>query len=85
MIKEAAYGPHHPEVAVTLGTLGNVRRELGDHAGAVEAYERALDIDEAAYGPDHPSVAITLTNLGNVRSELGDHAGAGEAYERALA
>jgi len=75
-IKEAAYGPDHPQVGSTLTNLGVVRRELGDHAGAVEAYERALGIFEAAYGSDHPQVATTLGNLGVVRQELGDHAGA---------
>ena len=84
-IKEAAYGPDHPSVAVTLTNLGLVRQDLGDHAGAVEAHQRALAIKEAAYRPDHPSVAITLASLGLVRRELGDQAGAVEAYERALA
>ena len=71
-------------MAITLTNLGIVRQQLGDHAGAVAAYERALGIKEAAYGSDHPQVAITLANLGIVRQELGDHAGAIEAYERAL-
>lgn len=83
-VKEAAYGRHHPVVVDTLTDLGIVSRELGVHAGALGAYERALVIAEAAKGPHDPKVARTLTNLGVLRRELGDHAGAVEAYERAL-
>ena len=84
-IKEAVYGPDHPDVARSLTNLGMVLRELGDLAGARAAQERALAIAEAAYGPDHPHVASILTGLGIVFSELGDLAGARAAQERALA
>jgi Tfp pilus assembly protein PilF len=52
-IKEAAYGPEHPQVARTLNNLGDARRGVGDLAGAVKLFERALAIKEAAYGPEH--------------------------------
>jgi tetratricopeptide (TPR) repeat protein len=84
-IKEATYGPDHPQVANTLTNLGVVLDELGDLAGARAAQERALATDEAAYGPDHPTVAAILANLGIVLRKLGDLAGARSAQERALA
>ena len=59
-------------------------QDLGDHAGAVAAYERAIKIGEAAFGPDHPKVAIRVNNLGGVLQDLGDHAGAKTAFERSL-
>jgi tetratricopeptide (TPR) repeat protein len=83
-IKEAVYGPDHPQVAITLGNLGNTYRDLGDTAQAVELLERALTIFEAVYGPDRPQVAITLGNLGNAHRDLGDTAQAVELLERAL-
>jgi Tfp pilus assembly protein PilF len=83
-IKEAAYGPDHPEVAATLTNLGIVQRELGDLADARATQQRALAIFEAAYGPDHPEAAITLTNLGNVQRELGELDDARATYQRAL-
>ena len=83
-IEEAAYGPDHPEVAVTLSNLGILLRELGDLPAARASLERASTIDEAAYGPDHPDVAIRLTNLSAVHGELGDLAAARTAAERAL-
>ncbi|HEV3047946.1 MAG TPA: FxSxx-COOH system tetratricopeptide repeat protein [Solirubrobacteraceae bacterium] len=83
-IKEAAYGPSHPEVAKTLNNLGLAINDLGDLEGARAAQERALKIEEATYGPSHPEVAITLNNLGLVLEGLGDLEGARLAYERAL-
>ena len=66
-IAEAAYGPDHPQVAVTLNNLGNVQEELDELPAARTILERALAIAEAAYGPDHPQVAIPRTNLGIVQ------------------
>ena len=59
-IDEASYGPDHPTVAIRLGNLAMILRDLGDPAGAKPLLERALRIDEASYGPDHPDVAIRL-------------------------
>jgi Tfp pilus assembly protein PilF len=84
-IREAAYGPDHPEVAVSLGNLANVQRQLGEPRAARANYERALAIDKAAYGPDHPEVAKTLTQLGVVQLELGELPAARANQERALA
>jgi tetratricopeptide (TPR) repeat protein len=84
-IDEAAYGPHHPEVATDVNNLASVLRELGDLAGARRLFERALAIDEAAYGPHHPEVATDVNNLAMVLQELGDLAGARRGFERALA
>jgi tetratricopeptide (TPR) repeat protein len=84
-IKEAAYEPDHPQVAVTLDNLGLVLGELGELPAARARLERALAIREATYGPDHPQVARTLGNLGNVLDELGKLPQAHAHHERALA
>jgi tetratricopeptide (TPR) repeat protein len=84
-IFEAAYGPDQPEVARSLGNLGNVLQQLGELDAARAAQERALAVFEAAYGPDHPDVARALTNLGNVLQRLGELDAARAALERALA
>ncbi|MBA1341618.1 MAG: hypothetical protein C5S40_05700 [ANME-2 cluster archaeon] len=84
-IGESAYGPDHPTVAIRVGNLGGVLKDMGDLKGAMENYERALAIDEASYGPDHPAVAIDVGNLGGVLRALGDLEGAKINYERALA
>ena len=55
-ILEDSYGPDHPDVAVTLGNLGNVYQERGDLDLAGTTLQRALTILEESYGPDHPDV-----------------------------
>ena len=53
-IAEAAYGPDHPEVAITLTNLGNAQQQLGELPAARPTLERALAIKEAATGPTIP-------------------------------
>ena len=83
MIAALIYGPDHPEVAKTLGNLGNVHQQLADIPKAIDMYRRALVIFEATYGPDDTQVAGTLGNLGNAYRELGNYATAIEIVERA--
>ncbi|MFC2108097.1 tetratricopeptide repeat protein [Candidatus Bipolaricaulota bacterium] len=71
-------------MATCVNNLGGVLQDLGQHAEAKAAYERALEIDEKVYGPDHPKVARDVNNLGGVLQALGQHAEAKAAYERAL-
>eukprot|EP00971_Amphidinium_carterae_P268412 5325338-Amphidinium_carterae.1 len=63
LIQEPHYGPDHPEVEITLGSLGIAYGILGDTSKMRDYLERALQIKEAHNGPDHPKVAITLVNL----------------------
>ena len=84
-IEEAAYGPDHPEVAVTLTNLGIVQQHLGELPAARATLERALAIEEAAHGPDHPEGAKTLAHLGMVQQQLGELPAARATLERALA
>lgn len=81
-IFEMAYGPDHPQVAITLNNLGIAFLELGNPTAAQERFERALAINGAAYGHNHPQVAITLTNLGNALRELGDLIRAKQPWNR---
>ncbi len=83
-IKEASYGPDHPEVASSLDNLGNVARDQGDLAEARLCLKRSLQIFESSYGPEHPQVAHTLTNLGLVARDQGELAEARRCQERAL-
>ena len=83
-VKEAVYGPDHPEVAGTLTMLGLLQKDLGDLPAARATLERALAIMEAVYGPDHRQVAATLGNLGIVQKDLGDLSAARATQERVL-
>ena len=68
--------------ANALTDLGDVRLLTGDHRGAAEAQEEALDIyrDISHRGGQ----ANALTDLGSVRRVTGDYRGAAEALEKAL-
>ncbi|MEM6783578.1 MAG: tetratricopeptide repeat protein, partial [Bacteroidota bacterium] len=84
-ILEAALGPDHPDVALSLNNLAFLLRATGDYAGARPLLERALAIRETALGPGHPRVATSLNNLAGLLEATGDYVGARPLYERALA
>jgi CHAT domain-containing protein/TolA-binding protein len=84
-IKEKAFGPDHPEVAISLNHLANLLYYAEDYARAKPLYERALMIGEKTLGPEHLEVAKSLTGLAALRSRAGEHNWAKPLYERALA
>ena len=66
------YGPDHPSVAIRVNNLGVVLQDLGDHAGARAAFERALAIRERFLPADHPSIQAARGNLATVKREMGE-------------
>ena len=73
-INEAAFGPDHPDVAITLSNLAITLRNLGgaeNLAEACAALLRALKIDEVALGPDHPNVAIDCGLIAQMCAQIG--------------
>jgi tetratricopeptide (TPR) repeat protein len=75
-----------PELqAMTLDTLGNTFRELGDFDRAEQLLKRALSLREQALPKDHPDLASSLHNLGWVYHDRGDYRQGLKYYERAYA
>lgn len=62
-IDEAAFGPHHPNVARDVNNLDLVLKAVGDLEAAKLRFERALRIFEKQLGPDHPSTRTVRDNL----------------------
>ncbi len=62
-IKRAALGPDHPEVAVSVQNLGDVRFCSAKLQDARNAYRQALAIREKSLGSDHPLTAAVLAAL----------------------
>ena len=62
-IDEAAFGPHHPEVATDVNNLGSVLRALGDLDGARAHFQRALQIRRDFLGEGHPLTVQVRNNL----------------------
>jgi tetratricopeptide (TPR) repeat protein len=55
-IRENSFGKEHPDVAVSLWSLGVLAQKEGNRDIAKEYYERALQIYEKFLPPDHPYI-----------------------------
>jgi tetratricopeptide (TPR) repeat protein len=75
----------HPDLVMSLDTLGLVQHALRENAAARKSHEEALAICRKALPADHPNIAHGLNNLGNVQHALGEHAAARKSHEEALA
>ena len=84
-IREAAFGPSHPDIATSLSNLALVLTDQGDLDGACALHKRALAIREAILGPKHPLTARSLNNVANILRRQGDLDGVRQMHERALA
>ena len=60
-IAEAAGGPDHPTVALSLLNLARVYQDRNRYALAEPLLKRSLAIQERLYGPEHPEVADPST------------------------
>lgn len=83
-LKYRAYGPDHPELAVTLDNLGLTLTRLGDVNTARELHMTALSIKTAAFGFAHPTVALTLDNLAAAQAAAGDYSAACDSIRQAV-
>jgi tetratricopeptide (TPR) repeat protein len=79
---EAAYGPKHRDVAMTLTNLGNARYEADQHAAALETFTRAEAIWQDI-NAKHPILANVLVNRYRAKRALGRRADVAD-LERAL-
>ena len=79
------HGPNHTEVASSLGNLGVLYLEQGDHRRAKGVLERALAIRERTLGPQHLNVAATFEHLAKCCFIAADLVQAKTLLERALA
>ncbi len=70
--------------------LGDVRRDQGDLAGALDAFQKSLDIRQplAARDPDNAEwlrdLSVSHERIGDVRRDQGDLAGALDAFQKDL-
>ncbi|CAK8991894.1 unnamed protein product, partial [Durusdinium trenchii] len=60
------------ELAIILGRLGQVKRNLGHQAEAIEHLKESLRMQRSLQGDiDHPGIAATLHELGDVTAQTG--------------
>jgi len=67
-----------------LGCMGDVYREMGDLAGAEDAYQRGLTMCEKTMGPRHPSTAERRNSLAALYHASGDYGKAEPLYLASL-
>lgn len=73
-----------PNSADKLNMLGRALGELAQYDKAMQAYQRAFEIDTTTFGRNHPNVATRLNNIGVVLELKGDYARALEKLDEAL-
>lgn len=81
---ERALGPKHLDVAEALQTLGRLYVVTNRHAGAEQAFRRALAILEGDPDADSGDVALTLSGLAVAYYQIGRYAEAEPMLKRAL-
>jgi tetratricopeptide (TPR) repeat protein len=83
-IREAAFGPEHPDTATSIEGLALLCQAQGDFAQAQRLFERSLAIREKVLGPGHSSTAQSLNNLALLLHDQRDFEKAQSLLERAL-
>ena len=83
-IRETAFGPEHPDTAVSFLKLAYLYRQVGDYARARTMAQHALGIDQKALGEEHESVADCFDVLGGIERDAGELTKSETCYRRAL-
>jgi tetratricopeptide (TPR) repeat protein len=85
MLREAALGPNHVEVAADVAALAALVEGAGRLDEAAALYRRALSVFRRRLGPRHSEVGLCLSGLAWVRKKQGDLAVADQLYRRSIA
>lgn len=80
-VLQRALSSNHDGDACDLVDAGSAKMERGDFQGALQDFNRALELARSA--GEQESVAAVAINIGNVKAKIGDLDGAIEAYKEA--
>ncbi len=83
-IREQVFGPSHPEVALSLNSLGLLCDAMSQLDKAGHLYQRSLEINEKFFGKDHPGVAEVTDNLAKNFNTKANYAEAERLARQAL-
>ncbi len=84
-IKLAAFGPQHPQAAITYSGLGLVSLYMKEYDRALDYLKRQIAITSAISDEQHPDLCTAYNVMGRVYFEQGDYDQAMAYYHKALA
>jgi tetratricopeptide (TPR) repeat protein len=70
-LKQKVLQPNDADLATAWSAVGATLVEMGDPAGALDAFQKQLDISQRAHGPNSPLLGRALGNRGEVLALLG--------------
>jgi eukaryotic-like serine/threonine-protein kinase len=70
-LKQKVLAPDHSDIAISLIAIATEHNALGNHAAALAASDRALEIFRDAYGSSSPQLGFPLGNRGESYELLG--------------
>ena len=80
-----ALPPFNDELlAEVLNKHGTAAYQAGEHAAAITAFEKSLDLLQRQLGKNHPDVAAALNNLALLHYSRGNYEAAEPLYQRSL-
>jgi tetratricopeptide (TPR) repeat protein len=78
------FGAKHPNVAISLNSLGMAYSSQGKNQKALFYYSEALDIVGESNSKDRPEMALLFNNLGTAHNHLGQYRKAIHYFTQAL-
>lgn len=81
-IYTSAYGPYHPDVAITTRNLISIYKGMRRPLEIEKLLSHTLDIYEKTAGPKHQSVAVAAGELADYYFDKGDFVRAAEFWRR---
>ena len=81
---EKSFGPDDPRLIQTMLDLGSIYESEGNHAAAMDFYNRVFVINKRTSGENHPAVAKSLQRIAVLHSQQGKYAQAQSEFKQAL-
>jgi tetratricopeptide (TPR) repeat protein len=83
-LRKKAFGPTHPNVAITLADMGEFQLSMKHYDDAVATFEESLRMVDQALGRDHIYSVCILFEYAEAKRLQGLHEEALAAYERTI-
>ena len=83
-IRKQVLGDNHPDVAILLNNMANLKWNTGDYDESERLYRDAIDIWKESLGPDHPDIALSIDGLATLCWSEGRYSEAESLFLNAL-